>query len=286
MNASEWASVVNRTIEAQIERLIALAPSLAAAFVIILVGCLLAWLASMIVRRIVNAVVERLSQRAELQHGLESGGLHSLLPRIAAGVVFWAVVLLFVGAGVEQLGIPAVSALLQEAAYFLPRLLVGLVIVAVGVIGGDLAAQWAAAALSPAGVAQSQVIGRFFQIVIVAVALVVAADQIGIHSTFLMLALSIGMGVTLGGVALAFALGCGPIVGNIVAAHYVAKRFEKGQHARIGDSAGAIEEITATFVILKTERGEVQVPAKQFMEQAATIELSPQQPVAETGAPS
>jgi small-conductance mechanosensitive channel len=275
MNASEWASVVNRTIEAQIERLIALAPSLAAALVIILAGCLLAWLASMLVRRIVAAVVTKLSQRADLQRGLESGGLHAMLPRIASSVVFWAVVLLFVGAGVEQLGIPAVSALLQEAAYFLPRLLVGLVIVAAGMIGGDLAAQWAGAALSPAGVAQSQAIGRVLQVVVVAVALVVAADQIGIHSTFLMLALAIGLGVTLGGVALAFALGCGPIVGNIVAAHYVAKRFEPGQRARIGESSGEIGEITATFVVLRTATGEILVPAKKFMEEAAAIEASP-----------
>lgn len=284
MNPSEWTSVVNRTIETQIERLIALAPSLAAAIVIILAGCLLAWLASVLVRRIVSAVVVRLSERAHLQRGLESGGMHALLPKIASGVVFWAVVLLFLGAGVEQLGIPAVSALLQQGAYFLPRLLVGLVIVAAGMLAGDLAAQWAGAALAPAGVSQAQAVGRVLQVVVVAVALVVAADQIGIHSTFLMMALAIGFGVTLGGVALAFALGCGPIVGNIVAAHYVAKRFEKGQHARIGDSAGEVEEITATFVILKTEGGEVLVPAKRFMEEAVAVTASsrPAPPKGET----
>ena len=72
--------------------------------------------------------------------------------------------------------------------------------------------------------------------------------------------------------ALAFAIGCGPIVGNVVAAHYVAKRFEKGQIAKIGASEGSIEEITATFVILKTETGEILVPAKRFMEEATNIQ--------------
>ena len=64
MNASEWASVVNRTVEAQIERLVALAPNLAAAALIILVGWLLAILARAIVRRIVGVIVEKLSQRS------------------------------------------------------------------------------------------------------------------------------------------------------------------------------------------------------------------------------
>jgi len=272
MNASEWASVVNRTVEAQIERLVALAPNLAAAALIILVGWLLAMLARAIVRRVVSVIVEKLSQRADLQRGLEPGGLHDRLPSIAAYVIYWAVLLLFIGAGIEQLGVSAVSALLQDAAYFLPRLLVGLAIVAVGMIAGDFAAQWASAALAPAGVAQSQAVGRVLQVVIVAIAVVVAADQVGIESAFLMLALGIALAVTLGGVALAFAIGCGPIVGNVVAAHYVAKRFEKGQHAKIGSSEGLIAEITATFVILRTENGEILVPARRFMEEASSIQ--------------
>ncbi len=272
MNATEWASVVNRTIEAQIERLVALAPNLAAAAVIIAVGWLLAALARILVRRFVGAVVERLSQRVDLQRGMEPGGLHARLPAITAQVIFWAVLLLFLGAGIDQLGISAVSALLHDAAYYLPRLLVGLLIVAVGLIGGDIAAQWAHASLAPAGVTQSRAVGNILQIAVVASAIVVAADHIGIESAFLMLALGITLAVTLGGVALAFAIGCGPIVGNVVAAHYIAKRLERGQRARIGASEGSIEEITATFVVLKTGTGEILVPARKFMEEAADIQ--------------
>ncbi|MBI1355325.1 MAG: hypothetical protein GC160_13330 [Acidobacteria bacterium] len=271
MNATEWAAVVNRTVEAQIERLIGFLPDLAAALAIILVGWALALLARGLVRRIATLIVGRLSQRAELQRGLEQGGMRTRLPALVGYVAFWAVLLLFIAAGVEQLGVTAVSLLLSQAAYYLPRLLVGVLIVAAGMVFGDFAAQWASVAMSPIGVVQSQALGRALQVLVVAIAVVVAADQVGIQSTFLMLAFSIALLVSMGGVALAFAIGCGPIVGNVVAAHYVAKRLERGQRARVGESEGSISEITATFVVLKTDHGETLVPARRFMEEPADI---------------
>ncbi len=271
MNASEWASFVSRTVEAQIARLIALGPNIAAALLIVLIGWLLASVARSLVRRLAVAAVRRLSERAILQRGLEQGGMHSAIPTAVGIAVFWSVMLLFVAGAVEQLGIPAVSNLLSDAAYYLPRLLVGLLIVVAGLVCGSISSHWATATLAPMGVAQSHALGRVLQIVVVAIALVVAADQIGIESTFLMLALGIALSVTLGGAALAFAIGCGPIVGNVVAAHYVAKRLSKGQRATIDGKTGSVEEITATFVVLKNAEGETLVPARRFMDQTSEI---------------
>ncbi len=268
---NEWAAVVSRTIEAQIERLIALGPNLLAALLIIAVGWALASLARSLVRRLVSTAVGRLSERAVLQRGFEQGDMHSRIPAAAGLAVFWSVLLLFIAGGVEQLGIQAVSTLLSDAAYYLPRVLVGLLIVVAGMVGGSVAAHWATATMAPAGVAQAQALGRVVHVVIVVVAVVVAADQVGIQSTFLMLALGIVLSVTLGGVALAFAIGCGPIVGNVVAAHYVSKRISKGQRATIDGRSGAVEEITATFVVLKSEEGETLVPARRFMEESSEI---------------
>ena len=271
VNASEWAALVSRTVEAQIERLIALGPNLLAALLIVLVGWALASFARSLVRRLAVAAVRRLSERAALQRGLEQGEMHSRIPAAVGLAVFWSVLLLFVAGALEQLGIQAVSNLFSDVAYYLPRLLIGLLIVVAGLVGGSIGSHWAASTLAPAGVAQAQALGRLTHVVIAAIAIVVAADQVGIQSTFLMLALGIALSVTLGGVALAFALGCGPIVGNVVAAHYVSKRLAKGQQATIDGRSGAVEEITATFVVLKSAEGETLVPARRFMEEPSEI---------------
>ena len=267
MNTTEWTAFLGRTVEAQMERLIALGPALLAALLIVLVGLALAIVARALVRRLAAAAVRRLSERVALQRGLEQGEMHSRIPAAVGLAVFWSVLLLFIAGAVEQLGIPAVSNLFSNAAYYLPRLLVGLLIVVVGLVGGNIASHWATSTLAPAGVAQARALGRLVQVAIVAIAIVVAADQVGIESTFLMLALGITLSVMLGGVALAFAIGCGPIVGNVVAAHYVAKRLSRGQQATIDGRSGVVKEITATFVVLEDGEGETLVPARRFLEQ-------------------
>ena len=267
VNTTEWAALLSRTVEAQVERLIALGPSLLAALLIVLVGLALAIVARTLARRLAAAAVRRLSERAALQRGLEQGEMHSRIPAAIGLAVFWSVLLLFIAGGVEQLGIPAVSNLFSNAAYYLPRLLIGLLIVVVGLVGGNIASHWATSTLAPAGVTQAWALGRLANIAIVAIAIVVAADQVGIESTFLMLASGITLSVMLGGVALAFAVGCGPIVGNVLAAHYVVKRFLKGKQVTIDGRSGAAKEITATFVVLEDGEGETLVPARRFMEQ-------------------
>ena len=77
--------------------------------------------------------------------------------------------------------------------------------------------------------------------------------------------------VTLGGIALAFAIGCAPIVGNLVASHYAAKQLSTGQTARVSDHSGVITQITSAFVVLQTDQGEVLIPARKFLEEASVI---------------
>lgn len=269
---SEWTEVITQALQAQVQTLVAFAPRLAGALVILLVGWLLARLARGLARRLTDVAVHRLSKHEDVHRGLHEGRLHERLRDAAGFFTFWSLMLLFAAGAIEQLGIAAVSDLLNSAAYYLPRLLTGLVIVVAGLVAGSLAGSWASATMAPIGVSQAQAAGRVLQVAVVAVACVVAADQIGIQSTFLMLALGITLLVSLGGVVLAFALGCGPVVTNLVAAHYVSKRLKKGQIAGIDQSVGAVADITATFVVLQGEDGETLVPARRFLEESTHIQ--------------
>jgi hypothetical protein len=81
----------------------------------------------------------------------------------------------------------------------------------------------------------------------------------------------------LGGIALAFALGCGPIVGNMVASHYIGKRIAKGQIAQIGEHTGAVSSVTTTFVVLQTENSEILIPARRFLEDVSVLTTAAKQ---------
>jgi hypothetical protein len=254
-----------------LQRLIAYLPSIAAALLLVLVGWLMARLARAVAQRISEAVVARMSTSSVVERGLSEGKLRTRLPMLVRETTFWAVLLFFLAAAVEQLEIPALSSPLEALAYYAPKLLSAMLIAALAYAAANIANNWVSSTLMPVGAAQAQMLGRLAQLGTFAIGLVMAADQAGVESTILMLALGILLTVSLGGVALAFAIGCAPIVGNLVAAHYAGKQLAAGRHAQLQHHSGVVREITSAFVILENEQGEVLVPARTFLEQTSVL---------------
>ena len=103
------------------------------------------------------------------------------------------------------------------------------------------------------------------------IAAVVALDQIGIDSTFLIVAAGVVIGAVAGSVALAIGLGARTEVGNIIARHYLAQSYSVGQRVRVGDIEGPIIELRTNGVVVGTPQGRVLVPGKEFSERASFL---------------
>jgi hypothetical protein len=271
MNPRDLSAALAEAVTAQIHRLIALLPSIAAALLLTLAGWLIARVARAISQRLCEAILARFSKVSVVDRGLSEGSVRRQIPILVRETTFWAVFLIFLAAAVEQLQIPALSSPLEALAYYAPKLLSAMLIAALAYVAGNIANHWVSSTLMPVGAAQAQMLGRLAQVGTFSIGLVMAADQAGVESTILMLALGIVLTVTLGGVALAFAIGCAPIVGNIVAAHYASKQLAAGRLARLKEHSGIVREITSAFVVLENEQGEVLVPARIFLEETSVL---------------
>jgi small-conductance mechanosensitive channel len=75
----------------------------------------------------------------------------------------------------------------------------------------------------------------------------------------------------LGGIALAFGLGARTHVSNIIAANQMRQIYQVGDRVRVGDIEGKIMDIMVARVIIETESGTVDVPAKIFDEQVTMV---------------
>jgi small-conductance mechanosensitive channel len=149
---------------------------------------------------------------------------------------------------------------------------VALVIVVAAVVFANLARTTVSAAAASAHVTYSDLLGRMTQISILVVASLVAIDEIGIESTFLVVFLAVFLGTSVGGIALAFGLGASTSVSNLLASRHIASTYKVGQRIRISEVEGHIREITKAAVILETPSGQAVVPAKRFSE-AITVVL-------------
>jgi hypothetical protein len=246
-------------------------PSLLSALFLLLVGWILAYLARAFIRRVLVAAVDGLARNRSIGRALERTGIRQRLLWLIGGGVYWIILIFFFAAAAEQLQLNVLTALANNLASYLPRLLLGLVIVLAGFLGGNLAYGAVSAAASTAGVRDGNVFGRAIQILLFFMGFVVGAEQIGIQSTLLTVMVAIIFGTAFGGAALAFGLGSGLAASNIISAHYLMKTYRPGQLVRIGGVQGRILDITRTDVILETSEGQVLVPARKFSEEASVL---------------
>ena len=246
-------------------------PAVVRALFLLLVGWILAYLARAFIRRVLMAAVDGLAKTRSIGRALERTGIRQRLLWLIGGGVYWIILFFFFAAAAEQLQLSVLTTLANNLASYLPRLLLGLVIVLAGFLGGNLAYGAVSAAASTAGVRDGNVFGRAVQILLFFMGFVVGAEQIGIHSTLLTVMVAIIFGTAFGGAALAFGLGSGLAASNIISAHYLMKTYRPGQVVRIGNIQGRILEITRTDVILETPEGQVLVPARKFNEEASVL---------------
>ncbi len=252
-----------------LERLASYVPGAIAAVLLLLAGWILARILRALTQRavlLVDAMLPRLGLPASVSQ------IRAARSSVVAGtVVFWVVLLFFVMAATQALGLKAFTDWLARLIEYLPTLAVGLLILAAGWLTSGFAADLVQATVPRLDPGQRSMLARIVRVTILAGAILVGADQIGIRVTFL--AIFVGaVAVTVGGgVALAVGLGSREYVANLIAAHQLRQAFAVGQTLRIAGHEGRLLEVTATGVILETAEGRVLVPARLFQEQSVTV---------------
>jgi small-conductance mechanosensitive channel len=232
------------------------------------------WLLARILQRITARLTRRfdgLARRSHVEGALQRIGMQRPLSEVIGAFVFWVVFLFFIAGATEVLGLAVLSTWVTGLAFFLPRIVAGVLVLLAGVLVANLVRDAILAAAATANVSYGEALAQAVRTVLLAVAVLIAVNGLGIDLTVLNVALGVVLGATFGGVALAFGLGARTAVGNIIASHYVAQAYHAGQRVRIGDVEGRIVETTRTAVVIGTGEGRVLIPAQRFSEQPSVL---------------
>lgn len=234
----------------------------------------LGWVLGLLMRAIVSRLLHALGRMVPgrlLRRGLPRPTIEREVSDIIGLIVFWAVVLFFVAAAANLLGLPVLGASLSGIGLYVPRILAAVLICVAGLVIGNLARDAATAAAAAAGTPFAPAIGQIVRAGILVAAGLIAVAELGIDITLLTAILSVTLLAVLGAFSLAFGLGARGAVSNIIGAHYVRQTFEVGQRVRIGDIEGTIAAITSTAVIMQAPGGQVVVPARLFSETTSML---------------
>jgi len=248
-------------------------PKLLGAAALLLVGWLLALLMRLLASRLVQALGRMLPGRV-LRRGLPQLTVERQISDVIGLVVFWAVLLFFLAAAADTLGLPVLSTSLAGLGFYLPRLIGAILILVVGLIVGNLGRDAVSAGAAASGAPFAASLGQTFRAAILIAAGLIAVAELGIDITLLTAVISVTLLAVLGAFALAFGLGARTAVANIIGAHYLRQTFQIGQQVRFAEFEGTISAITATAVRVRVAEGEVVIPAKHFHEVASVLVTS------------
>jgi small-conductance mechanosensitive channel len=250
--------------------LLGILPEALGALVLLVAG----WLAAKLLRALtvrsagaINRMIGRLGERSRMR----LGALRDSSIRFIGEIVYWLVILFFLAAATQLLGLAMFAGWLDRLVAYLPNILSGLLIIFAGLVLANIARDAVMAGFLSMPQTSRAHLARIAQIGTMTVLVVVGIDQLGVDITVVVTVIGIALGGLLGGLALAFGLGARAYVSNLIGAHYLGRAYRPGERIRIGDSEGVILEITPVAVVLETGEGRLTVPARRFAEDAVLL---------------
>jgi hypothetical protein len=219
-----WGDAVFLAVSNALNTFLAAIPQLVGALLIIIIG----WIIAGILARVATVALRRAgADRLFAERGGEVYGPQSkrIQPSIVAGeLVKWLVRIIFLVAAANVLGMTQVSELLNQVLLWIPNLIVAAVILLLAPLLARFVRGGIEVGAGEMGFTNARLLGRIAEIAIVAFAVVIAINQIGIAEN-LVNTLFIGL---VGAVSLAFGLSFG-LGGRDVAARITQSWYESTQ---------------------------------------------------------
>jgi hypothetical protein len=199
------------------EKVVALLPALLGALVILLLGWILAKILKAALVRILVAVrLEKFSARSGLSKFLSRGDIKHSLADILGTVFFWIVFLFFIDLAADVLKFTLLQNLINSIISFIPRLVVAVLIIVIGVLLSSFFKGLVRVTASSYALARAELLGSIVQYLIIFFTLAVALEQLGVATNILVYSVLIIVAALAFGIALAFGLGSKEVAGKIV----------------------------------------------------------------------
>lgn len=215
---SSWQVVLlepARTVLAQISSFMVNA-------LLVIIILIIGWLLSKVIRVVVSKALKALklddiSDRIELDKLLSKGGITYTFSDLVGVICYWLGLLITFMVAINAIGLTIAADLLTKVVLYIPHVIAAMFILILGMFAATLMKNIVQTAANNAGLSQSKLLAQIVETIVIAFAIFVGIEQLGIGIHITELTISIVLGSVGLGLALAFGLGCKDIAGKFVA---------------------------------------------------------------------
>jgi hypothetical protein len=247
-----WRTLMTEALKAFGERVAEFFPNLAGALLLLLLGWLISRMVKAAASRLLRGLgVDRAAGRLRITATLAQAGVQLPVSEVVGLLLFWLSMLVFLASGVQTLGLTAVSETIERLTAYLPNLIAAVFVALLGMLLARFGGGATASAAAAAGITGARSVGLLVQTVLVALAMVIAAEQLGVATTILVGPLTAVLAAAALAAGLAFALGARPVITHILAGHFLKQSLPRDAFVEIGGRRGVVERVGPTDTVFR-----------------------------------
>jgi len=207
MIAETWGQVLSNSFQGLWAGVIMFIPNLIVALVIILIGWAIGSIVARGVEKFINVIrFDEALKRAGFEDVVKKAGLNLNSGRFLGKVVMYFIIIAFLIASFDVLGLNQVTAFLQQIVLgYLPQLIIAILILLVGGVVGDVMNRIVTASARTAGLSHANFLGAVTKWSVWIFVILVALSQMGIAGAFIqtlftgfVVAVSLAVGLSFG----------------------------------------------------------------------------------------
>ena len=270
MNMSHITDRLAASFNTYLSGIIDSLPTLVAGIIVLIVGWLLAKLVRTILRRALAGKLDTIVQSTGMAGLFRKLGIHSV-GTFAASVIYGAVLVVFVMAAADIMGMERLQAGVGAFIAYLPTLLTALAIFVAGLWAGEKVTNTIATLTETMGLSGGRSMARVLGGLVVLFISITALNVAGVDTELITSNLQIILAGVLLAFGLAYAYASRDILTNILSSFYGKERFKPGMRIRIGEDEGVIERIDSISVTLRMQDREVLIPTCRLINERIEV---------------
>lgn len=252
----EKVETVRDTFQGIFNDIVGWAPNVLAMLVVLILG----YLAARLIARVATALCEtiglqRAADRSGLATSMKQVGIQKSVPAIVGTVCFWLLLCVSLMAAFDVLGLKAVQEAMNEVVGYIPKILVAMVVVVIGLLVASFLRGIVATSADRVGVSYAEHLANGCYYVLALITFSAAATHLGLELELLNNLVLIAFGALAVGFALAFGLGGREVMGGIMSGYYIRQRFSAGDPVRIGEMEGTVRDVGPVATTVETDEG-------------------------------
>lgn len=263
---------IQESINNIIINLIEFGPRLLTALLILALGWLIGRVIANVLKRLADRFgLEGILERTGVRAGLDKAEIKQSGGELLAKFIFWIIFLNFLLIGLENMGLNEAVEPLRDLIAFLPRILIALITLTVGILVAQFLGKATQAAMRGMGVEVHAEVGQGVNVLLIIMVVIVVLEQLGIDAQILVTIFTSVITITVAGLALAFGLGGRDVARNVLAGYYAREQYRAGDVISLNGHEGVLEGIGTMNAEIRVGDDILIVPNTRLTGTAVTI---------------